>query len=142
MSFWIFKCNPTIYHLDERLADPNPTISWIVSRHRDEIRPGDTVFLWVTGPNRGIRAVLRVDQAPREMTELESEQPYWAKPDTQEKWRVIGTLTHRDVNLSHKNLRKVPGLEDLSVFKGYQQMTNFPVTPAQGAILSRLIGDN
>jgi hypothetical protein len=32
-----------------------------------------------------------------------------------------------------------PGLEDLSVFHGFQQQTNFPVTPEQGAILLRLV---
>jgi predicted RNA-binding protein with PUA-like domain len=117
MAFWIFKCNPEVYRLDDRLADPNPTISWTVSRHRDEIGPGDTVFLWVTGRTRGIRAVMRVDHAPREMPELETEQQYWAARDTEEKWRVVGALTHRDVNLSHTDLRGVQGLEDLSVFQ-------------------------
>jgi len=55
------------------------TLTWTVSRHRDEIGPGDTVFLWETGPNRGIRAVMRVNEAPRVMAELESEQAYWAE---------------------------------------------------------------
>ena len=139
MAFWIFKCNPDGYRLDDRLADPNPTISWTVSRHREEIVPGDTVFLWVTGRSRSIRAIMWVDEAPRLMAELESEQPYWAERDTEEKWRVLGTLTHRGVNLSHNDLREVPGLEKLSVFRGFQQMTNFPVTSEQGAILLRLV---
>lgn len=139
MAFWIFKCNPELYRLEDRLADSNPTISWSVSRHREEIGPGDTVFLWVTGSDRGIRAVMRVDHAPRMMAELETEQAYWAGRDTEEKWRVVGTLTHRDVNLSHSDLRETPGLEQLAVFQGFQQMTNFPVTLEQGAILLRLV---
>jgi predicted RNA-binding protein with PUA-like domain len=139
MAFWIFKCNPEKYRLEDRLADPNPTLTWTVSRHPDEIEPGDTVFLWVTGSHRGIRAVMRVDQAPRLLAELESEQPYWAERDTQEQWRVLGTLTHRFANLSHTILRSVPGLGDLSVFHGFQQMTNFPVTPEEGALLMRMI---
>lgn len=139
MAFWIFKCNPAKYRLADRLADPNPTLTWTVSRHRDEIGSGDTVFLWETGPNRGIRAVMRVDKAPRLMAELESEQAYWAERDTQEQWRVMGSLTHRDVGLSHTDLRGVPGLENLSVFHGFQQQTNFPVTPEEGAILLRLV---
>src|SRR5262245_1787404 len=128
MAFWIFKCNPEKYRLADRLADPNPMITWTVSRHRGEIGPGDTVFLWVTGPDRGIRAVMRVDEAPRLMPELESEQQYWAERDTQEQWRVLGTLICRDVNLSHTALRGIDGLENLSVFRGFQQLTNFPVT--------------
>jgi predicted RNA-binding protein with PUA-like domain len=139
MAFWIFKCNPEKYRLEDRLADPNPRLSWTVSRHRDEIESGDTVFLWVTGSDRGIRAVMRVDEAPALMAELESEQAYWAERDTQEQWRVLGTLTHRIANLSHTTLRNVAGLEDLSVFHGFQQMTNFPVTRDEGAILMRMI---
>jgi hypothetical protein len=53
--------------------------------------------------------------------------------------RVAGTLTHRNVNLLHNELREVDGLEELSVFTGFQQATNFPVTPEQGAILLRLV---
>jgi len=139
MDFWIFKSNPEIYRLDDRLTDPNPTISWTVSQHRGEIGPGDIVFLWVTGRNRGIRAVMRVDEAPRLMSELESEQPYWSERDTREKWRIVGTFTHRDINLSHNDLRDVEGLQELAVFQGFQQKTNFPVTPEQGAILLRFV---
>ncbi len=47
MAFWIFKCNPDKYRLADRLADPNPTLTWTVSRFRHEINAGDTVFLWV-----------------------------------------------------------------------------------------------
>jgi hypothetical protein len=141
MAFWIFKCNPDQYQLSDRLADPNPTISWRITRYRDEIAPGDTVFIWVTGRDRGVRAVMRVDEAPREMAELESEQPYGVERDTQTVWRVLGTLTHRDVNLSHAALREVPGLENLSVLRKdvFQQTTNFPVTPGEGAILLALV---
>lgn len=141
MAFWIFKCNPEQYRLSQRLADPNPTTSWRVTKYRDEIGPGDTVFIWETGPKRGIRAVMRVDESPREQPELETEQPYNVQRDTETKVRVSGTLTQRDLNLSHEVLREVPGLEDLSIFRKdvYQQGTNFPVTPDEAAILLRLI---
>jgi predicted RNA-binding protein with PUA-like domain len=139
MAFWIFKCDPNRYLLEDRLADQNTKITWTVSRFRDEIGHGDTVFLWVTGNERGIRAVIRVDEAPRLMAELESEQAYLKEHDTEERLRVVGTLTHRDVNLRLDELRKVKGLEQLSVFKGVKQGTNFPVTADQGAILLRLI---
>ncbi|MCI0456794.1 MAG: EVE domain-containing protein, partial [Gemmataceae bacterium] len=139
MAFWIFKCSPAKYRLSDRLADPNPTVSWRVTRYHHEIGPDDTVFLGETGRNRGIRAVMRLDDSPRERPELETEQPYDIEPDTQTMWRVLGTLTHRDVKLSHATLREVPGLENLSVFHGWQQATNFPVTPEQGVILLRLV---
>jgi predicted RNA-binding protein with PUA-like domain len=139
MAYWIFKCNPEKYRLPDRLSDPNDSTTWTVAQHKDEIKAGDIAFLWVTGTDRGIRAVLRVDQDPREQRELESEQPYWSERDTQDRLRVNCTLTHRHVNLGHERLREVDGLEDLSVFRGFQQATNFPVTPEQGAIIMRLV---
>ena len=139
MAFWIFKCNPEKYRLEQRLADPNPTLTWTVSRHRDKIEPGDIAFLWVTGRDRGIRAIMRVDEAPRLMAEFDSEQTYWVEQDTRELWRVSGAFIHRNIQISSKSLHKVPGLEELSVFHGWQQTTNFPVTPDEGAILTGII---
>lgn len=139
MSFWLFKCNPAHYNLSDRLADPNPILTWTVSRFQGEISAGDTVFLWVSGPNRAIRAVLRVDEAPRDRTELDSEQRYWSEPDRTVKPRILGTLTHRQVDLTAEYLRSVQGLENLPVFHGFQQATNFRVTDADGVTLMSLI---
>jgi hypothetical protein len=140
MAFWIFKYNPELYRLADRLADPNPDLTWTVSRYRNQIGPGDTIFVWETGRNRGIRAILRAEGVPQDMAELESEQPYWAQRDADVRCRVRATIIRRDVNLSHTELRTVTGLENLSVFHGFQQGTNFPVTLDEGAILLRLAG--
>ena len=142
MAFWIFKYNPEKNRLLDRLADPNPEITWTVSRFRDQIGPGDIIFVWETGRDRAIRAILRAEGIPRNMLELESEQTYWVNPDDGMLCRVRATITHREVCLSHKELRSVSGLENLSVFHGFQQATNFPVTPAEGAILMRLASRN
>ena len=141
MAFWIFKFNPEDYRFAERLNDPSPTITWTVQRYRDEIEPGDVAFLWETGKARGVRAVMRVDQATREMAELESEQRYWVKPDTDVLPRVMGTLTHRHLQLSAGELRAVPELEELPVFRRnvFQQGTNFRVEHAAGEALLNLI---
>ena len=143
MAFWIFKCSPAKYRLSERLADPNPRIRWRVTRYRDEIRPGDTVFIWETGPARGIRAIMRVDEPPHETMELPSEQPYNTRPITETARRITGTLLDRHLNLPQALLREVAGLEQLSVLRKdvFQQATNFPVTDAEGEILLRLAGE-
>lgn len=140
MAFWLFKCRPDRYDLPRRLADPNPVISWTVSRYREEIRADDTVFLWVTGPDRGIRAVMRVDQPPQDIPELDTEKHFWTDGDESVACRVVGTITHRHLDLSTDALRNVPGLGELAVFHGYQQATNFAVSDAEGAILMDLVG--
>lgn len=141
MSFWIFKCNPEKYNITSRLADPNNHFTWTVTRFRDQIGPGDIIFIWETGPNRGIRAVIQAESAPQEMPELPSEQSYWAEPDNRTQCRVFATITHRHVNLPQSQLRSTPGLENLSVFHGFQQGTNFPVTSEEGHILMKLVSD-
>ena len=141
MAFWIFKFNPERYRFTERLNDPNPTLTWTVGRYRDEIEPGDIAFIWETGRERGVRAVMRVEQAPREMPEIEGEQPYWNQRDTDVRHRVVGTLTHRHVRLPADELRNVPELEELPVFRRdvYQQGTNFRVEHKVGEALLSLI---
>ncbi len=141
MAFWIFKCSPEKYRLRDRLADPNPTITWKVSRYQSEVRPGDLVFVWETGKKRGIRAVFRIDDPPCEASELASEQPYNVHPSVEVVWRTRGTLVDRNVDLPHTVLREIPELRNLSVLQKdvFQQATNFPVTDEEGITLLRLI---
>lgn len=139
MSYWIFKTNPDHYRLDGRLKDANPKISWKVTRYKDEIQKGDIAFIWRTGNKRGICAVMRINTNPAEMKELESEQKYHVERDVKIMLRVEGTFTHRFDCISHKELRNIPNLKNLSVFSGNQQATNFKVTDEEGKILMELL---
>jgi hypothetical protein len=144
MAYWISKYTLDRYHLADRMADPNPVMTWAVTRYRDEVSPGDTIFLWQTDPDtgkRGIYAVLRANAGPCEMAELESEQRFWAERDTRICERVETTIINRYVNLSADKLRAVRGLENLAVFRGFLHGTNFRVTPEEGAILSRMVAE-
>ena len=140
MSHWIFKANPEKYRLQARLRDPNPAISWRVSRYRNEIRPGDTAFVWQTGKERGLCATLRIDSAPREIDELSREIPYCVDPDLSSLgWRVRATIQRRFPLIPAEEFRTTPGLELLSVFSGFHQATNFSVTPQEARIIESLI---
>ncbi|MBA4373905.1 MAG: hypothetical protein C0402_13735 [Thermodesulfovibrio sp.] len=138
MNYWIFKANPAQYRLAERLKDAEKQISWRVTRYKDEIQKGDTFFIWRTGAERGICAVARIDTNPAEMKELESEQKYNVERDIKIIMRVLGTLTHRFDRISPQELKNISGLENLSVFSGFQQATNFRVTDQEGEILMKL----
>jgi len=142
MAFWIFKCDTKQYDLSGRLQDANPKVSWEVNQHSQEIGPGDIAFLWETGRNRRIRAVMRINSVPQKIAELDSEQKHSKRPDTAIRLRVLGTLINRNVNLSHVTLRAEPGLKNLSVFREnvVQRATNFEVSDEEGAILLRLAG--
>jgi hypothetical protein len=139
MKYWIFKCNTKGYRLDKRLVDPNPKISWRVTRYREEISPRDVAFVWETGAHRGIRAMIKIDGDPEERCELPEEQQYNRRKDNEYCFRVTGKLIRRCIYISHVHLRGVSGLEDLSVFHGFHQGTTFRVTAAEAKILLRLV---
>lgn len=138
MSYWIFKCDPKRYRLSDRMSDSLAEASWLVTRYKNEIAPGDTAFLMETGPHRCIRAVMRVDEGPQEMAELESEQTYWAERDTEARCRVRGTLTHR-TELPISELQSVDSLQNLTILNGFQQGTNFRITEEEGRIILSMI---
>ncbi|QDT15067.1 EVE domain-containing protein [Alienimonas californiensis] len=135
MAYWIFKCNPKWYRLEERLRDPRETITWKVSRTPEAVAPGDVVFLWQTGPDRGVRAAMTVERAAEERSEDPAEKAYWTEPEEEVTPRVVARLTHRGFHFRSEELKAVPGLERLPVFHGFQQKTVFPVDDEAGDLL-------
>lgn len=138
MSYWIFKCDPKKYSLSKRMLDPSRTITWWVTRYKKEIKRGDLVFLMETGRQRALRATFRIDKGPADMPELESEQQYWKERDTDTKCRVLGTLQDR-FHLPVTELTTVEGLEQLCLFHGSQQGTNFKISDDEAEILLSLV---
>jgi hypothetical protein len=51
MNYWIFKANPDLYDVEEHIHGGNPPSAWKVSRYRQEMKAGDTGFVWRTGQN-------------------------------------------------------------------------------------------
>ena len=139
MRYWIFKCNPKKYRINDRLCDPERRITWQVTRYKSEIGPGDIAFIWRTGSQRGVCAVMRMDTFPQELSELDSEKPYCVDLDTGIVCRVQGELVKRFPCISHKLLRFHPNLSDLPVFHGFQQATNFRVSHEQAQGLMEVI---
>jgi len=117
------------------MADENPDITWLAKRYRNEIQPGDLAFVWQTGRQRAIRAILKIESAAERMIEVESEKKYAINYEETSEWRVQTTFVRRNLNTSHSSLREVSGLENLSVFHGMQQGTNFRVSDSEGTLL-------
>lgn len=140
MKYWIFKCNPDYYDFDGRMTDPSPNTTWLATRYRNEIQPGDLAFVWQTGKQRAIRAVLKIESFAEYIYEIENEKRYSLKCDYfSQAWRVRATYGKRSLNIPYSTLREVSGLENLSVFHGMQQGTNFRVSDNEGVIISGII---
>jgi len=139
MKYWIFKVNPDLYRIDDRFKDPNPNMTWSVTRYRDQINIDDIAFIWRTGNPRGIFGILYITSNPTEMYEPEIENRYAIKPDYQAGIKVMAIIKAYFPIIASETLKMIPGLEGLSVFHGFQQATNFPVTTEESKILLSVI---
>ena len=145
MKYWSFQCNPKLYRIDDRLNDPNPMITWKVTRYKDEIKDGDTAFIWKTDDDRGIVGLMRLQSDPQSMEEIPTELPYYIGGYQKGKqMMVLGEFVARKT-IPARELQNVEGLMGLSAFlPPYHgnQGTNFRVTPEEGQLLMELLGLN
>jgi hypothetical protein len=65
-QFWVFQANPKQYDLRSELAelDVGDEDEWFVSRYASEMRPGDMVVLYESGPDAAVLAVGELTSAP------------------------------------------------------------------------------
>ena len=143
MNYWIFKANPDLYDIDARLRDPEDRTTWNATRYRGEMMPGDIAFIWRTGKRPGIVATVKLEASPQEMDEITPDKTYWKDQNrASTKWRVVGSFTHRIRVLTREKILTTPGLENLSVFRGFQQATNFRVSASEGQRVMELVGSS
>ena len=61
---WVFQANPDIYDLEAFLATGAAETRWLVNQFKDEVRAGDRVYLWLSGPRAGLVAVAHAISDP------------------------------------------------------------------------------
>src|SRR4030095_6883033 len=137
---WIFQANPGRYALRRALA-ALPSQSWIVTQYRDEIAPGDRVYMWETGTPGGILAVGTVRGRPANMSSPPEEDPFIldAQKFQGERLRVIiENVEILDSPLSKEEIRSVAELRNLAVFL-QPRGTNYKLTPSEAEQIAALV---
>ena len=135
MNYWIFKCNPDKYRIDDRLKDPENKITWLVTRYRDKIKVDDIAFIWRTGNKRGIVGAIKIVEKPFWRKELDTELPYCIDLDNSLRMRVVADIFSRGPFLSQEYIQSVSKLQDLSIFRGFKQATNYKITENEGRLI-------
>lgn len=137
---WIFQAVLERFDLNGALA-VLPELTWRTKQHRQEIRSGDTVYLWEAGPDAGIVAIATVLTDPTERADQPDETRFnrgYAEEGTVEwgvRLRIERVLQER---ISRTILRERPLLKDLPIL-GNAQGTNFAMSDAQADALRTLI---
>jgi 5-methylcytosine-specific restriction protein B len=141
-SVWLFQANPKLYNIEAALNRQEDEILWSVRTYRDQIHPGDSVFIWRSGNDAGIlaRATVLTEPAMMDQDSLQfAIQPEkFTSPEVRVRLKIEQVYVPY---LSRDELRDDERLADLSILKSAQG-TNFPVTQEQAAVIQELLEAN
>lgn len=137
INYWIFQGSPKIYDTVGAL-NANAIKTWTVSAHRDKIKSGDKIILWLTGANSGCYALGRVDSEVSQMKEEDIEMSYYLAPeDAIDAYRVKIIIEHNFVD----NPVLWEMIKDDQVFKDFKGSTigtNFSTTKLEYQTIKEL----
>lgn len=125
-NYWIFQGNPKRYDFKSAIRN-NALDLWTVSAHRDKIKKGDKVILWITGEDAGVYGLGEITMDPFTYTEEKDE--YW-KDEDKSKYKAGITLTKSFIENPILK-QKIKGVEALKDLKVGIQGSNFEATKAQ-----------
>ncbi len=137
-NYWIFQCNPTEFDFEKAVLN-NLLRSWTVTAHKDKIKKGDKVILWLAGKNPGCYALARVTSEPAEISSNPDDHLWKTSPKISLKAGIEITHNLLANPLLLKNIKSIKGLEGL---KAGNRGTNFTSTKKEYDTLLSLIQTN
>jgi len=140
---WIFQANPKIFDIIGELKDSYNSSHWTIRQHSEDIRYGDTAFIWKADAgegNAGIYAVAEVVSEVAPFSVIWGSQ-YWKNPnDIKVEQRVIIWYVKKLVHtpILKATLLADPVLKDLAIIK-QPVGTVFEVTDRQCQELNKML---
>jgi hypothetical protein len=136
---WIFQDRPDWFDLRGAVRALKD-IDWTVKRYKDQVTPGDRVYLWEAGTAGGIVAVAEVlnEVAPRPSLTtqfVKAQERLDEKVAPRVYLRVHGLI---EPTLTKKEIREDPRLGGLSILR-FAAGTNFAVTEEEALALDDLV---
>jgi hypothetical protein len=135
INYWVFQCNPSEFNFETAVRN-NLLNDWAVAAHKDKIRKGDKVILWLTGKRAGCYALARVTSNPAESIVSPDDHLWKTAPKISLKTGIELLHNLLDKPLLWQNIKDNEGLNDLKVGN---QGTNFSATRKQYNTLLKLI---
>jgi hypothetical protein len=140
MAAWIFQCDPDRFDIDGFLSTATKPFTWLVTRYKKEIRPGDIVYMWKSGEQSGVVAEAEIigDVEPR--TGDPDSVPFWREASEAATVADRALLQVRRVAGSKQVLRRDwfredPALREMLIMR-QPAGTNFPLKPEEAARLA------
>ncbi|MEX1254606.1 MAG: EVE domain-containing protein [Dehalococcoidia bacterium] len=133
----MLQANPKTFNLN-RALQAYKEVTWLVQAHASRIKPGDTAFIWRSGPEGGIVAVAEVLTVPQEFpANPPAHKGFYRDPTKFEGLRQRVRIRITDVldePIYRKDLKTHPLLSDLAILSS-PEGTNRAVTERQASAL-------
>jgi hypothetical protein len=139
-SAFLFNANPNYYDIDAAVRQLNE-MNWSVNQGRRQIHAGDRVYIWKSGPDRGVIAEGTILTEPARLRRQEGRE-FILDPKKFEgtQLRVRLSIDHvLDPPLSGTDLQQHPALSHMRVFR-VPNNTNYRLASNEDAALQALIG--
>jgi len=141
---WIFQAKPGEWDLRSQLAE-QPRAQWKVATFAAEMKIGDTVYLWESGPKAALLARCRLTSKPVVQPLRPELRAYVRHPKYLGEIRRAGLLVELVIEpeLTRQELLEHPALAALAPIGGptaARQGTNFSVPPQAAELLDALVG--
>ena len=134
-NYWIFQGNPKLYDFETALRD-NILTDWTISAHKDKIKVGDKVILWITGSKSGCYALAELISEPYDKTSSTDDHLWKVDNKNELKAEIKVTNNLADNPILKTQIDSNSKLKDLKV--GHQG-TNFSATQDQFEALIEII---
>ncbi|MCH4551372.1 AAA family ATPase [Aestuariibaculum lutulentum] len=135
-NYWVFQGSPKVFDFEEAL-NGSVLNDWTVTAHKDKIKVGDKVILWITGSKSGCYALADVTSEPTKKEYVSTDSHLWSGEEIDSLKAGI-RITHNLANspILKKEVEKYRELQNLKV--GHQG-TNFRATEIEYYTLLNLI---
>lgn len=138
VNYWIFQGNPKVFDFETALRNEILT-DWTVSSHKDKIKIGDKVILWITGSNSGCYAFAEITSEPSKKTSSPDDH-LWKSTDKSEYKAGLKIIQNLIENPILK--KEINSHEELNNLKVGSQGINFSATQIEYETLIQMASNN
>jgi hypothetical protein len=135
VNYWVFQGNPKVFDFETALKQEILS-DWTVSAHKDKIKIGDKIILWITGNEAGCYALAEITSEPHLKT-TSPDDHLWKGEDKSVLKAGIKIIHNLVDNPILKE--EIQNIEDLKDLKIGNQGTNFSASEDEYSTLLELI---
>ena len=126
-NYWLFQGNSKIFDVAGAMNN-NALKTWSVRAHKDKIKKGDKVILWVSGENAGCCGLAEVASEIYEDFDEEIETKYYLNQKENEKLLRVKVDVIHNFTVSPITKQDIENVPELTNLKAGNQGTNFSAT--------------